>query len=158
MLSCASAAKWFERWANCILSVACFLLLHLPHCVIVVVFRVDKALTLLLSVSLLFVLNYTTKPLFLAFFTAFSLLPENLTARIGFPARLDCQTNITNGFIRWARGADHQMINAATCTNCTRLSNYSLYFQRIDQSHGGRYTCVIVGLQYRVDVYLTVAG
>ena len=38
------------------LSVACFLLLHLPHCVIVVAFRVDKALTLLLSASLLLVI------------------------------------------------------------------------------------------------------
>ena len=125
-----------------------------------VAFRVDKGLTLLLSASLLLVLNYTTKPLFFAFFIGFSLLPKNLTARIGYPARFDCQTNITGAFIRWARGADHQMINAATCTNCTRLSNSSLYFESIDQSHGGRYTCIILasGLQHRVNVYLTVAG
>ena len=145
-------------------SVACFLLLHQPHCVIVVVFRVDKALTLLLNASLLLVLNYklTTKPLFLAFFTDFSLLPKNLTARPTFPARFDCQTNITDAFIRWARGTDYQMIGPNVCSNCTRLSNGSLSFQSIDQSHGGRYTCIILAnggsIQYRANVYLTVAG
>ena len=143
-------------------SVACFLLLHLPHCVIVVVFRVDKALTLLLSASLLLILNYTTKPLFLAFFTDFSLLPKNLTARPTFPARFDCQTNVTGAFIRWARGTNYQMIGPSVCRNCTILSNGSLHFQRIEESHGGQYTCIILanggGTQYRADVYLTVAG
>ena len=91
-------------------------------------------------------------------FTEFSLLPSNITARISFPARFDCQVN--EGFVRWAVG-ERTMITNSSCSGCVLLNNGSLYFPSVTQANAGLYTCFIVGAREitpRYGVYLTVAG
>ena len=91
-------------------------------------------------------------------FTGFSLLPNNITARISFPARFDCEVN--EGFVRWAVG-EKTMISNTSCPGCIPLNNGSLYFPSVTQNHAGLYTCFIagvLGVTPTYGVYLTVAG
>ena len=103
-----------------------------------------------------------TKPLFFAFFTGVIVTPSNITARIGFTARFDCQPpNGTGAFTRWARGTAFQMITDSNCRNCDVADNGSLIFGSIDQSHNGMYTCFIVpdtDLSSATNAYVAVAG
>ena len=86
------------------------------------------------------------------------MLPRNITVRILFPARFDCQTN--DGSIRWSVGPNNEMISESNCPGCDQIANDSLYIPTVTRAHGGLYTCFIVGgtLNSRVHVYLTVAG
>ena len=88
------------------------------------------------------------------------MLPSNVTARLTFPARFDCQATTDTGFfIRWAVGVN-EMLGDSNCAGCQILGNGSLYFPSVTQAHGGLYTCFLVGgaTQPRIGVYLTVAG
>ena len=88
------------------------------------------------------------------------MLPRNITARISFPARFDCQTNISNRFIRWSIGLGNEMLSETNCPGCDQMANSSLYIPTVARAHGGLYTCFIVGEIPipKVIVYLTVAG
>ena len=98
--------------------------------------------------------------LFLAFFTAVIITPANLTARIGSPARFDCLLNGNDGYTRWFKGTNLQMITTTNCIGCNAsLPNGSLVINSIDQSHAGMYACFIVGDPTTATIaYLTVAG
>ena len=99
---------------------------------------------------------------FLVFFTEFSILPSNVTATIGFPARFDCQAN--NGYTRWAKGSNLLMITSINCDGCQIYSNGSLAFASVNLSHRGLYVCFIIrsGTQVNprpsINVYLTIPG
>ena len=86
------------------------------------------------------------------------MFPRNITARISFSARFDCQTN--NGFIRWSVGLNNEMLSESNCPGCDQIDNSSLYIPTVTRAHGGLYTCFIVGgiATPKVIVYLTVAG
>ena len=88
------------------------------------------------------------------------MLPRNITARISFPARFDCQTNISLRFIRWSVGLNNEMLSESNCAGCDQIDNSSLYIPSVTRAHGGLYTCFIVGgtTTPKVRVYLTVAG
>ena len=94
-------------------------------------------------------------------FTEFSVLPSNITGRISFPARFDCQPSSPDGFVRWAIGSDFLMLNNDSCPGCQRLINNSLYIPAVNQGHEGAYTCFLFnvgGGLPRFTVYLTIAG
>ena len=109
-----------------------------------------------------FVIGYNTKPLNLnnktIIFTGFTILPTNITARLSFPARFDCQSS--TGFIRWGVGPQTEILSNVTCPGCYQLLNGSLYIPSVKQSHSGMYTCFIFGGSEDsfYNVYLTVTG
>ena len=85
-------------------------------------------------------------------------MPSNITARVMFPARFDCQP--TAGFVRWVVG-DGIMASNSSYSGYVLLGNGSLYFPSVTQDNAGRYTCFIIGVlgpTPRYSVYLTVAG
>ena len=105
--------------------------------------------------------DLVTKPLFLAFFTGFAVLPTNITARNSFPARFDCKaTNSDTTFVRWTIGDSNFMLSDSTCSGCMLQLNGSLIISSVSQGHAGRYTCVLFegSPVARYSVYLTVAG
>ena len=94
-------------------------------------------------------------------FTDFSLLPTNITTRNTFPVRFDCRPRNNSDFIRWTVGIQNYVITNTTCPGCTLLSNGSLYIPTVNQSHAGRYTCVVFvsgAPSGRFSVYLTIIG
>ena len=94
------------------------------------------------------------------FFTGFSLLPTNVTVRATFPARFDCTMRNNTGFIRWTIGIQNYAIDNVSCPGCVLLANGSLYIPSVNQSHAGRYTCVLfIGHPVETfSVYLNIAG
>ena len=91
------------------------------------------------------------------FSLAFSIIPGNIIAKLGFPARLDCQTNLPGHAVRWARG-DNTVLRPAEC-NCYTLSNSSLYFNQTTPATGGDYTCFIFGQTFAaINGSITIAG
>ena len=90
-------------------------------------------------------------------FIGFSIEPVNTTAKIAFPARLDCQPTNPDAFIRWTVSGS-LAINKDTCPGCQILTNGSLYISSVMSSHANRYTCFIPAGSDMFTVYLTVAG
>ncbi|XP_065883664.1 neural cell adhesion molecule 1-like isoform X2 [Dysidea avara] len=86
----------------------------------------------------------------------FSIEPVNTTAKIAFPARLDCQPTNPDAFIRWTVSGS-LAINKDTCPGCQILTNGSLYISSVMSSHANRYTCFIPAGSDMFTVYLTVA-
>ena len=90
-------------------------------------------------------------------FLVFTVKPGDIIARLGSPARLDCQTDMPDTLIRWSRG-DDTMVNFDTC-NCQMLSNFSLYFNETTLNAGGVYVCLTLeSPPSRATGSITIAG
>ena len=91
----------------------------------------------------------------------FSVTPGNVIAKLGFPARLDCQLAMPEGaYVGWALGDGTTIIDYTTC-NCRILSNGTLYFNETTPVIGGNYTCLVLAGAHRgtaVVGSITIAG
>ena len=92
-------------------------------------------------------------------FLVFSVKPGNIIAKLGLPARLDCQTDEPDSFVRWSYGGDITTILQPAECNCITLSNNSLYFNQTTHATGGDYTCLVFGASFgRINGSITIAG
>ena len=93
------------------------------------------------------------------YFLVFSVKPGNIIAKLGLPARLDCQTDEPGSFIRWSYGGDTTTVLQPAECNCITLSNFSLYFNQTTHATAGDYTCLVFGASFgRINGSIAIAG